>query len=81
MAVRIRLRRVGKNPKKKPYFRICVCERTAGRDSSFIEEIGTYNPITGKASIKKERFDHWKSKGAQPSETVKSLVKKLAKAK
>jgi len=80
MAVRIRLRRVGKNPKKKPYFRICVSERTRGRDSSFIEEIGTYNPISGKANIKKERFDYWKQKGAQESDTVKSLVKKISKA-
>jgi small subunit ribosomal protein S16 len=76
MAVHIRLRRIGKNPKKRPFFRITVFNRTRGRDSKFIEEIGFYNPINCAVRINKERFDFWLKKGAQPSETVKSLLKK-----
>jgi small subunit ribosomal protein S16 len=80
MATVIRLRRIGKNPKKKPHFRVTVFSGTKGRDSRFIEEIGYYNPITGAAKIDVERFEHWVSKGAQPSLTVKNLVKKSKKA-
>ncbi len=76
MAVRIRLRRIGKNPKKKPHFRISVFNSSRGRDSRFIEEIGFYNPINGSVKVDKGRFDYWVSKGAQASLTVKSLVKK-----
>ena len=79
MAVKIRLRRIGKNPKKRPYFRVSVFEETRNRDGRFIEEIGTYNPITGSVSIKKERFDYWVKNGAIASDTVKSLIKKLNK--
>lgn len=76
MSVRIRLRRIGKNPKKKPHFRFTVFDGPRGRDSRFIEELGYYNPVTGVSKIKKDRFDYWVSKGAQASETVKRLVKK-----
>jgi len=76
MAVSIRLRRIGKNPKKRPYFRITVFEETRNRDGRFIEEIGFYNPVTGAVKIKKERFQHWVKNGAQATDTVKSLVKK-----
>ncbi len=76
MAVRIRLRRIGKNPKKKPHFRLSVFDETRGRDSSFIEEIGFYNPVTGEVKFKKERFEYWVKTGAQVSPTIKSLVKK-----
>jgi len=76
MAVRIRLRRIGKNPKKRPYFRITVFEETRNRDGRFIEEIGFYNPVTGAVKIKKERFQHWVKNGAQATDTVKSLFKK-----
>jgi len=79
MAVHIRLRRIGKNPKKRPHFRITVFDERAGRDSRFIEELGFYNPVNGATKIKKERLDYWVEKGAQVSPTIKSLVKKEAK--
>lgn len=79
MAVKIRLRRIGKNPKKKPFFRFSIFEESRGRDGRFIEEIGYYNPITGTVKIKRERYDYWLKNGAQASETVKSLVKKESK--
>ncbi|MBU1999018.1 MAG: 30S ribosomal protein S16 [Candidatus Omnitrophota bacterium] len=76
MSVRIRLRRIGKNPKKKPHFRFTVFDGKRGRDSRFIEELGFYNPVSGVFKINKERFEYWVSKGAQASQTIKSLVKK-----
>lgn len=76
MAVHIRLRRIGKNPKKRPHFRITVFDQRRSRDGRYIEEIGFYSPLTGAVKIKKDRFDYWISKGALPSQTVKSLVKK-----
>lgn len=79
MAVHIRLRRIGKNPKKRPYFRVTVFDQREGRDSKFLEEIGSYNPLSGVAKIKKERFEYWLKNGAQPTLTVKSLVKKIKK--
>ncbi len=79
MAVTIRLRRIGKNPKKRPHFRISVFDKREGRDSRFIEEIGFYSPITGSTKINKERFDFWVKNGAQVSQTVKSLVKRYQK--
>ena len=79
MAVRIRLRRIGKNPKKRIHFRITVADGRSGRDSRIIEEIGFYNPVSKEAKINKERYDYWVGKGAQPSETVVSLAKRLSK--
>lgn len=76
MPVIVRLRRIGKNPKKRPHFRITVFEQTRGRDSRFLEEIGFYNPLTETIKIKKERLDFWVKNGAQLSATVKSLSKK-----
>lgn len=76
MAVHIRLRRIGKNPKKKPHFRISVYEETRNRDGKSIEELGFYNPLTGVVKLNKQRLDYWVKNGAQVSETVKSLVKK-----
>lgn len=76
MAVHIRLRRIGKNPRGKPYFRITVFDERRGRDSRIIEELGSYNPINGQALLKKERIEQWIKNGAQPSATVKSLLKK-----
>ena len=73
MAVVVRLRRIGKNPKKRPHFRISVFDQRRGRDSRFIEEIGFYNPITQTMKIKKERLDFWVKNGAQLSDTVKNL--------
>jgi len=79
MAVHIRLRRIGKNPKKNPHFRLSAFDERRGRDSRMLEELGFYNPITGQAKIKKERLDYWVKNGAQVSLTIKSLVKKEAK--
>ncbi len=76
MAVVVRLRRIGKNPKKRPHFRITVFDQRRGRDSRFIEEIGFYNPLTEAIKIKRERLDSWIKKGAQLSTTVKNLLKK-----
>jgi small subunit ribosomal protein S16 len=76
MAVHIRLRRIGKNPGGKPHFRITVFDERKGRDSRFLEELGFYNPVTGEAKINKEKIEGWIKKGAQPSPTIKTLLKK-----
>ena len=70
----IRLRRAGS--KKRPYFRIVVTDSRAARDSSFVEILGHYNPRTRPAlvDVKRERVDYWISKGAQPSDTVRTLM-------
>ena len=79
MAVHIRLRKIGKRPKKNPHFRITVYHHTRSRDGRFIEEIGFYNPISNAMKVKKERLDFWIKNGAQLSLTVKSIIKKLNK--
>ncbi len=83
MAVRIRLARHG--AKKRPYYRIVAASSEAPRDGRFLEVLGTYNPLTDPATItvKKDRLLDWLGKGAQPSDTVRSLLRKsgvLAKA-
>ncbi|MBN2400699.1 MAG: 30S ribosomal protein S16 [Candidatus Aminicenantes bacterium] len=77
----IRLTRFG--GKKKPYYRIVAVDREKPRETKYIDLIGQYNPLTDPAQIKIdfEKYDLWISKGAQPSETVKSLVKKVNTAK
>ena len=74
--VAIRLRRAGS--KKRPYFRIVVTDSRAARDSSFVEILGHYNPRTRPAlvNIQQERVDYWISKGAQPSDSVRTLIKR-----
>ncbi|HMN28241.1 MAG TPA: 30S ribosomal protein S16 [Caldilineaceae bacterium] len=74
--VRIRLRRMG--AKKKPFYRIVVADQKAPRNGGFIENIGTYDPMTNPETVKLEldRADHWLSKGAQPSEAVARLLKR-----
>ena len=74
--VKIRLRRM--SAKKAPYYRIVVADSRSPRDGRFIEEIGTYNPCVSPAEIKidTERAQAWIKTGAQPTETVKSLLKK-----
>ncbi len=79
MAVHIRLRRIGKNPKGRPHFRVSVFDERKGRDSKSIEELGFYSPIKGEAKIKLDRLAQWVKNGAQLSPTIKSLVKKLHK--
>ena len=81
MAVHIRLRRIGKNPKGKPHFRVTVCDQHAGRDGRFVEEIGFYNPVSGETKVKMDRLDYWLKAGAQLSATVKSIAKKIRKEK
>jgi small subunit ribosomal protein S16 len=76
MAVSIRLRREGS--KNRPYYRIVVADSRRPRDGKFIEIIGTYDPKqTGQnSSFSVERAEYWISKGARPSDTVRSLIKK-----
>ena len=76
MAVKMRLRRIG--AKKAPFYRVIIADERAPRDGKFIDEIGYYNPLTNPAEIKinAEKAEKWLSNGAQPTETVKSLLKK-----
>jgi small subunit ribosomal protein S16 len=79
MAVSIRLRREG--ALNRPYYKVVVADSRSPRDGKFIEIIGTYDPKkTGhNSTLKLDRIDHWISKGAQPSDTVRSLIKKNRK--
>ncbi len=76
MAVKIRLKRIG--AKKNPYYRVVVADSRFPRDGRFIEEIGTYNPLANPAEIKidSEKAEKWLKNGAQPTDTVRSLLKK-----
>ena len=76
MAVKIRLRRMG--AKKAPFYRVVVADSRFPRDGRFIEEIGTYNPTREPAaiSIDAEKAKKWIATGAQPTDTVKVLLKK-----
>ena len=75
MAVKIRLQRRG--AKKKPFYRVIIAEDRAKRDGRFIEVVGTYDPLVDPVDVKLklDRVDHWLGKGAQPSDTVKSLIR------
>ena len=75
MAVKMRLRRMGM--KKAPFYRVIVADSRSPRDGRFIEEIGYYNPLTNPAEIKidAEKAKKWIANGAQPTETVKALLK------
>lgn len=77
MAVRIRLRRMG--AKKSPFYRVVVADSRYPRDGRFIEEIGTYNPLTEPSTINidVEKAQKWIKNGAQPTDTVKTLLKKV----
>ena len=77
MAVKIRLRRMG--AKKAPFYRVVVADSRYPRDGRFIEEIGTYNPLTDPAEIKidAEKASKWIANGAQPTDTVKVMLKKI----
>ena len=76
MAVKIRLKRLGS--KKNPFYRVVVADERSPRDGRFIEEIGYYNPLTDPVDIKidAEKANKWLANGAQPTETVKALLKK-----
>ena len=76
MAVKIRLRRMG--AKKAPFYRVVVADSRTARDGKFIEEIGYYNPMTKPEEIKidGEKAKKWIANGAQPTDTVRALLKK-----
>lgn len=76
MAVKIRLKRIG--AKKNPFYRVVVADSRSPRDGKFIEEIGTYDPMAEPAVVKidAEKASAWIKNGAQPTETVKSLLVK-----
>lgn len=80
MAVAIRLRREGTT--KRPYYRVVVADSRSPRDGKFIEMIGNYDPkLTGtNSNLDLSRAEYWISKGAQPSETVASLIRKARRA-
>lgn len=76
MAVKIRLKRMGQ--KKSPFYRIVVADARSPRDGRFIEEIGYYNPCQepNELKVNKEAAEKWLATGAQPTDTVKDLLKK-----
>ena len=76
MSVKIRLKRMGM--KKMPFYRVVVADERSPRDGRFIEEIGYYNPMTEPATIKidAEKAQTWLKNGAQPTDTVRTLLKK-----
>ena len=78
MAVKIRLRRIGK--KKSPVYRVIVADERSPRDGRCIEEIGSYDPLAEGVQIKvnAERAKYWIDNGAQPTDTVRALLKKAA---
>ena len=79
MAVRIRMKRLGR--KHRPFYRICVMDARVPRDGKAIEEVGTYDPMvrekSGRVTLNMERVEHWLSVGAQPSEKVAVLIRKV----
>ena len=74
MAVKMRLRRMG--AKKAPTYRVIVADSRSPRDGRFIEEIGHFDPRSNELKIDAEKAKKWIANGAQPTETVKSLLKK-----
>ncbi len=80
MAVSIRLRREG--AKNRPYYKVVVADSRSPRDGKFLEILGTYDPkkTDHDSTLKLDRIDHWIGRGAQPSDTVRSLIKKNKKA-
>lgn len=79
MAVRIRMKKLGR--KHRPFFRICVIDAQKPRNGKPIEEVGTYDPMVrdkaARVTLNLERVDYWVSVGAQPSEKVAALIKKV----
>lgn len=76
MAVKIRLRRMG--TKQTPFYRVVVADSRAARDGRFLESLGTYDPLKDPVALKidAEKALHWLQKGAQPTETVRTLLRK-----
>ena len=81
MAVKMRLKRMG--AKKNPFYRIVVADAHSPRDGKFIEEIGYYNPLKNPEEIKIDiqKVDKWISNGAQPTDRVKDIIKKVKESK
>ncbi len=81
MSVRIRMKRMGR--KHRPFYRICIMDRQRARDGKAIEEVGFYDTSvpdkSKRVSLKMDRIDYWLSVGAQPSEKVNALIKKVQK--
>ena len=79
MAVSIRLRREG--AKNRPYYRVVVADKRSPRDGKFLELVGTYDPKKQghNSTLKLDRIEYWLARGAQPSDTVRSLIKKNKK--
>ena len=77
MAVKIRLRRIG--AKKKPIYRVVIADSRSPRDGRFIETVGHYNPLVNppQISVDGERVQQWLKWGAQPTDTVKSLLARI----
>ncbi len=77
--VKIRLQRVGK--KKAPFYHIVVADSRSPRDGKIVEKIGTYNPMTNPATVEldNEKVAEWIKNGAQPTDTVKALIKNATK--
>jgi small subunit ribosomal protein S16 len=78
MSVKIRLKRMG--AKKKPFYRVVVSDSRSPRDGRFIDQVGTYNPKSSDVKIDAEKIDRWLKSGAQPSQTVSNLLKKVRKS-
>lgn len=78
MAVRLRLKRIGR--RHRPFYRVAAVDRRKARDSRVIEELGHYDPTNADESkqvtLKAERIEYWLSVGAQPSDTVRNLIKR-----
>ncbi len=83
MAVRIRMKRMGR--KHRPFYRVCIMDQRKARDGKAIEEVGFYDTTIAdksqRVSLKMDRIDYWLSVGAQPSEKVNALIKKVKKGK
>jgi small subunit ribosomal protein S16 len=83
MAVRIRMKRMGR--KHRPFYRICIMDQRKARDGKAIEEVGFYDTSvpdkSQRVSLKMDRIDYWLSVGAQPSEKVNALIRKVKKGK
>ena len=81
MSVRIRMKRMGR--KHRPFYRICIMDRQRARDGKAIEEVGFYDTSVAdkskRVSLNMERVDYWLSVGAQPSEKVNALIRKVKK--
>lgn len=80
MAVRIRLQRRGST--KRPFYAVVVADAKMPRDGRFLEKLGTYNPLkeSDKLQLEMERYNHWVGVGAIPTDTVASLLKRIAAA-